>query len=175
VLRQINAKMIYRHPHVWGDVSVQGAGDVLSNWDALKKQEQAAQGIERKWLLDGVPKGLPALMQAAEYQRKAAKPGFDWEKIEDVVAKVREELDEVLSAPGEAERAEEIGDLFFALVNWARWLGIEPETALRETNAKFYRRFRYIEEQLAAQGRALSDSNLAEMDALWDEAKSRGL
>jgi tetrapyrrole methylase family protein/MazG family protein len=175
VLRQINAKMIYRHPHVWGDVSVQGAGDVLSNWDALKKQEQAAQGIERKWLLDGVPKGLPALMQAAEYQRKAAKPGFDWEKIEDVVAKVREELDEVLSAPGEAERAEEIGDLFFALVNWARWLGIEPETALRETNAKFYRRFRYIEEQLAAQGRALSASNLAEMDALWDEAKSRGL
>jgi tetrapyrrole methylase family protein/MazG family protein len=175
VLRHINAKLIHRHPHVWGDVAVSGAGEVLANWDVLKKQEHAAQGIRRESVLDGVPKGLPALMQAYEYQSKAAKPGFDWEKIDDVAAKVREELEEVLTAPTAAARAEEIGDLLFVLVNWARWLKIEPETALRETCAKFSRRFRYIETTLAAQGRALTDSNLAEMDGLWNEAKAKGL
>src|SRR5262249_21346926 len=106
---------------------------------------------------------------------KAAKPGFDWPRVEDVIAKVREELDEVLKASTDEERAEEIGDLLFVLVNWARWLKVEPETALRAANAKFYRRFRYIEETLAEQGKALSDSNLAEMDALWNAAKEKGL
>jgi len=175
VLRHINAKMIYRHPHVWGDVSVNGAGDVLANWDVLKKQEHAAQGVERQSILDGVPKGLPALMQAHEYQHKAAKVKFDWPRVEDVVAKVREEIGEVLAAQSSSEQAEEIGDLLFVLVNWARWLKVEPETALRQANAKFYHRFRHIEDALAAQGKALSDSNLAEMDSLWDAAKGAGL
>lgn len=175
VLRHINAKLIHRHPHVWGDTAVSGAGEVLANWDTLKKQEHAAKGIRRDSLLDGVPKGLPALMQAYEYQSKAAKPGFDWDRIEDVAAKVREELEEVLTAPTDEARAEEIGDLLFALVNWARWLKIEPETALRETNAKFSRRFRHIETTLAAQGRTLKDSTLAEMDSLWNAAKAQGL
>ena len=175
ILQQINRKMIRRHPHVWGDVTVNGAEDVLVNWDQLKKQEHTEQGVKRESLLDGIPKGLPALMQAYEYQAKAAKPGFDWERIDDVIAKVREELDEVVKAETDAARAEEMGDLLFVLVNWARWLKVEPETALREANAKFYRRFRYIEDRLAEQGKALTDSNLAEMDALWNEAKGKGL
>ncbi len=175
VLRHINRKMIHRHPHVWGDVSVNGAEDVLVNWDQLKKQEHAEQGVKRESVLDGVPKGLPALMVANEYQSKAAKPGFDWLRVEDVIAKVREELDEVLAAENDAHRAEEMGDLLFALVNWARWLKIEPETALREANEKFYKRFRYVEEGLAERGKALTDSNLVEMDSLWDAAKAKGL
>ncbi len=173
VLSHVNRKLIHRHPHVWGDTQVSGADEVLKNWDQLKQAEHAAQGIRRESLLDGVPKHLPALHQALQYQEKAAKPGFDWPSIDEVAAKVREELDEVLSAPTEAARAEEIGDLFFALVNWARWLKIEPETALRETNAKFYRRFRHIEETLAARGKTLQESTLAEMDALWNEAKHK--
>lgn len=175
ILRQINAKMIHRHPHVWGDTRVQGAAEVLANWDTLKKREQQQQGIQRESILDGVPKGLPALMQAHEYQYKAAKVKFDWERVDDVIAKVREEIDEVLAAQTEAERAEEIGDLLFVMVNWGRWLKVEPEIALREANAKFYRRFRHIEDQLAADGKTLADSNLAEMDALWNAAKEAGL
>lgn len=175
VLRQINAKMIRRHPHVWGEVSVDGADQVVTNWDAIKKQEKSENGIRHESILDGIPKSLPALMQAHEYTAKAAKPGFDWERVEDVIAKVREEVDEVLNAQTDEERAEEIGDLLFVLVNWARWLKVEPETALRQANAKFYRRFRYIEEALAAQGKALTDSNLAEMDSLWNAAKAAGL
>ncbi|MEO8608639.1 MAG: nucleoside triphosphate pyrophosphohydrolase [Chloroflexota bacterium] len=175
VLRYVNAKMIRRHPHVWGEVSVDGADQVVSNWEALKRQEKADQGKTHESLLDSIPKALPSLLLANQYQARAAKVHFDWENIDDVIAKVREEIDEVLAAQTEAERAEEMGDLLFALVNWARWLKVEPETALREANAKFYRRFRYIEEQLAAQGKALVDSNLAEMDALWNGAKEIGL
>lgn len=173
VISHVNRKLIHRHPHVWGDTQVSGADEVLKNWEQLKQAEHAAQGIRRESLLDGVPKHLPALLQALQYQEKAAKVGFDWPSLDEVAAKVREELDETLNAQSDAERAEEIGDLLFALVNWARWLKIEPETALRETNAKFYRRFRYIEETLAARGQSLRESTLAEMDALWNEAKSR--
>ena len=175
VLSAINAKMIARHPHVFGDVSVGNAAEVVTNWEAIKKREHAEKGIRRDSLLDSVPKGLAALMQANEYQRKAAKPGFDWPNVEDVIAKVREEFDEVLEATSDDHRAEEIGDLLFALVNWARWLHIDPETALRETNAKFYRRFHHIEITLAEQGRAMTDCTLAELDAIWNEAKAAGL
>ncbi len=175
VLRHVNAKMIHRHPHVWGDVAVSGAGEVLSNWDTLKQKEHAAEGVKRESLLDGVPKGLPALLQAFQYQAKAAKPGFDWPRVEDVITKVREEIDEVLAAESPEQQAEEIGDLLFVLVNWARWLKVEPETALRAANAKFYRRFRYIEDALAAAGKTPKESTLAEMDALWDAAKVAGL
>ena len=175
VISHVNRKLIHRHPHVWGDVEAKNAGEVLENWDALKKKEHAEQGINRESILDGIPKGIPALMQALRYQEKTAKVHFDWDSIDSVLAKVREELDEVLNATDDDNRAEEIGDLLFVIANWARWLKIDPETALRETNAKFYRRFRFVEENLAAQGKTPAESNLAEMDALWDQAKSQGL
>ncbi len=176
VISAINKKLIHRHPHVWGDVQVENAEGVVRNWDALKQQERAENGKQKRELkLDGVPKGLPALLQANEYQDKAAKLGFDWHLIDDVVDKVREEFDEVLSADGDAHRAEEMGDLLFVIVNWARWHKIEPEAALREANAKFYRRFHYIEQAVAAQGKPMTDYPLAALDALWDEAKEKGL
>jgi tetrapyrrole methylase family protein / MazG family protein len=175
VISHINRKLIHRHPHVWGDVEAKNAGEVLANWDALKKVEHAEQGIQRESILDGIPKGIPALMQALRYSEKAAKVNFDWDTIEPVIDKVREELDEVLNATDEANRAEEIGDLLFVIANWARWLKIDPETALRETNAKFYRRFRYVEDGLIAQGKPPVDWTLAEMDVLWDKAKAEGL
>jgi tetrapyrrole methylase family protein/MazG family protein len=168
--------MIHRHPHVWGDVSVESAENVVQNWEALKQQEQATGGKpKRDSKLDGVPKGLPALLQAHEYQDKAAQLGFDWWQIDSVIDKVREEFDEIISATNDAHRAEEMGDLLFVIVNWARWLKIEPETALREANAKFYRRFHYIEQAVAAQGKPMTDFTLPELDAFWDEAKVKGL
>src|SRR5690606_35041453 len=172
VLSAINNKLVRRHPHVFGDVQADTPDQVVVNWDALKKQEQAEKGSQRQSLLDGVPKSLPALLQAHEYQAKAAKPGFDWPKVDHVVDKVREEIDELLAAQGDDDRAGELGDLLFVIVNWARWLGVEPETALRQANAKFYRRFRYIERALAERGKSPAESNLEEMDALWDAAKA---
>lgn len=173
VLRYVNAKMIRRHPHVWGEVDVEGNPDqVVTNWEAIKQQEKAAGDKADASLLDSIPKALPALLQAQQYQARAAKVNFDWEQVEDVIAKVREEIDEVLAAETDADRAEEIGDLLFVLVNWARWLDVEPETALRSANAKFYRRFHSIEQAVAAQGRQMSDCTLAELDALWDAAKA---
>jgi tetrapyrrole methylase family protein/MazG family protein len=175
VLRHINAKMIRRHPHVWGDVNTDDPDQVVTNWEALKRQEKAANGKPDEYLLDSIPKGLPALLQAYQYQARAAKVNFDWPQVDDVIAKFREEVDELLAAPTPVAQAEELGDLLFVLVNWARWLKIEPETALRAANAKFYRRFRYIEQQVRETGKALTDHTLAELDALWDEAKDKGL
>lgn len=173
VLRHVNAKMIRRHPHVWGDVNVEGSPEnVVTNWEAIKKQEKADQDKAPESMLDSIPKGLPALLQAHQYQARAARLNFDWEQVDDVVAKVREEIGEVLAAETDEQRTEEIGDLLFVLVNWARWLSVEPETALRRANTKFYRRFSYIEQQVAAQGRQMTDRTLAELDALWDEAKA---
>jgi tetrapyrrole methylase family protein/MazG family protein len=157
-------------------LKVDSDGDVVSNWEVLKQQEAAANGkTKRESQLDGVPKTLPALLQAHEYQAKAAKVGFDWWQIDSVIDKVREEFEEVLSAESDEHRAEEMGDLLFVIVNWARWHKIEPETALREANTKFYRRFHYIEEQVAAQGKQMTDFTLPQLDALWDEAKEKGL
>jgi tetrapyrrole methylase family protein/MazG family protein len=176
IISALNRKLIFRHPHVWGDVQVADAEGVVQNWEALKQQEQSEGGKpKRESVLDGVPKGLPALLQGYEYQEKAAKVGFDWWKIDDVLAKVREEFDEVLTATSDTHRAEEMGDLLFVIVNWARWLKIEPETALREANAKFYRRFHYIEEKIAPEGKPMNDYPLPELDAIWDEAKAKGL
>ena len=176
VLRHVNKKMIERHPHVWGDVNVEDSDQVITNWDAIKKQEKAEKGTARESYLDGIPPGLPALLHAHKYQVKAAKVGFDWDELGDVAAKVREEMDEIQEAETQQERFEEIGDLFFVLVNWARWLGVDdPESALRETNAKFYRRFRYIESQVAAGERPIEDYSLEELDAYWNAAKTEGL
>lgn len=173
VLRHVNDKMIRRHPHVWGDVSVSNPDQVVTNWDALKKQEHAEKGTTRASVLDGVPKGLPALMQAMEYQSKAAKIGFDWNNVQGVLDILREEIDEVLTAQTDEDRAKELGDVLFSVVNWARWLKIEPETALRETSAKFYRRFRYIESTLAEQGREVNSTPMEELEALWQAAKGQ--
>jgi tetrapyrrole methylase family protein/MazG family protein len=175
VIRIVNDKMIRRHPHVWGETAVSGADQVVANWEAIKRAEKDTSGGQPASLLDGVPKGLPALMQAHDYTARAAKVGFDWPHVQDVLAKVSEELDEIADAArqGDAEHVrEEFGDLLFVLVNWARWQRIDAEQALRDANAKFARRFRAIETQAAAQGRALTDMTLDEMDALWNAAKA---
>jgi tetrapyrrole methylase family protein/MazG family protein len=173
ILSVVSRKMIRRHPHVWGETLVDGSGAVVRNWEAIKAAEKG--DAKPTSLLDGIPRELPALFRALRLTEKAAKPGFDWASAEDVVAKVREELDEVLRAGDPAQRAEEMGDLLFAVANWARKLDIDPESALRAANAKFARRFRYVEEQAAAHSRPLSEFSLAQMDAWWDAAKSNGL
>lgn len=176
VLRHVNQKMIRRHPHVWGNVDVNGSADnVVTNWEALKRAERVAKPEKSASILDSTPKSLPALLQAHQYQRRAAKVNFDWKLVDDVIAKVREEVDEVLAAESPQQHATEIGDLLFAVVNWARWVDVEPETALREANARFYRRFQYIEQALAASDKTLESRSLEELDALWNEAKSAGL
>lgn len=172
VLYGVTTKIIRRHPHVFGDVQVDGVEDVLRNWAELKAQEKAAQGKPApESVLEGIPKGLPALMQAETLQKKAAKVGFDWEDIQGVWDKVLEELEELRQATTPQERAAELGDLLFAVVNLARWYEVRPEDALREANARFRRRFQQVERRAKAQGRSLEDLSLAEMDALWEAAK----
>ncbi|MGI5839243.1 MAG: nucleoside triphosphate pyrophosphohydrolase [bacterium] len=172
VIESIVEKMIRRHPHVFASTIVRGSGDVLHNWDKIKAQERG--GAPRESALSGVPKHFPALLKAFKLQAKAAKVGFDWDSIEGAHAKVREESAELLEALSLGNRAkveEEVGDLLFAVVNVARFAGIEPETALLRTAEKFVRRFRHIEAAAAASGRLLTEMTLAEMDALWEEAK----
>ncbi|MBN2304726.1 MAG: nucleoside triphosphate pyrophosphohydrolase [Anaerolineae bacterium] len=180
VIAAINEKIVRRHPHVWGMVAVNDEQDVKVNWDQIKQAEKSANGggdsdDTPRSRLDGVPKSLPALSQSYSYQDRAARVNFDWDTIDPVIDKVREEIAELLAAEDAESRALETGDVLFAVVNWARWLDIDPESALRESNARFYRRFHYIEQQAAAQGRALDTMSLAEMDVLWDEAKANGL
>ena len=173
ILGHVSQKMIRRHPHVWGDVNVNGAGEVVQNWEAIKQEEKGHP--KRQSLLDEVPKDLPALFRALRLTEKAAKPGFDWATAADVLAKVHEELDEVLTATDDRHREEEMGDLLFVVANWARKLGIDPESALRAANAKFERRFHYVEAQAEGQGKALKDFTLVQMDDWWREAKVNGL
>ncbi|MBI5959445.1 MAG: nucleoside triphosphate pyrophosphohydrolase [Chloroflexi bacterium] len=176
IIAGINSKIIRRHPHVWGSVEANDDEQVKVNWDRLKQAEKQANGDEKTpSRLDGVSKVLPALSQALSYQDRAARVKFDWDTIEPVIAKIHEEIEEVLTAPDAESREKEIGDLLFAVVNWARWLKIDPEGALRGTNGRFYQRFYYVEQQAAAQNRPLDQMSLAEMDALWEEAKSNGL
>jgi len=177
ILRYVNEKMIRRHPHVWGEVDVNGdPNKVTANWEDIKKAENAEAGEIRESILDGIPKGAPALFVAHKYQRKVAKVGFDWDDVGGVEAKAKEEFEEILSATSDEHKAQEIGDLIFVLVNWLRWLNIDdPESVLRDVNAKFYRRFRHVEEQATQNGKTLSDYTLQELDAWWDEAKSKGL
>lgn len=169
-LRAINEKLIRRHPHIFGDVKADTAEAVLANWDAIKRQEK---GDRQKGLLDGIAKTLPALLEAKEISRRAAKAGFDWEGAPQVVEKLHEELDELERAGNADEREGEIGDLFFVLVNLARFYEVDPEQALRRTNLKFKKRFAYMESKLAAEGRAVTGTPIAELESFWQEAKQK--
>lgn len=170
VVKGIHHKITNRHPHVFGDLVLKDVNGVLENWEKLKEKERGKKK-EDKGLLDGVPLSLPALTQAQEYQDRAARVGFDWPGIEGVLEKIVEEIQEVKTAGTQEELAGEIGDLFFALVNLARWKKVDAESALREANRKFKKRFAYVEQGAKKQGRNLSDMTLEEMDALWEAAK----
>ncbi len=172
VIQGIHSKIVRRHPHVFGDVEVDGVDGVLANWEKLKEDERKGKK-EGKGLLDGVPLILPALTQAQEYQDRAARVGFDWNQIDDVLDKVKEEIEEIKRAETDFELASEIGDLFFVLVNLARWKQVDAESALRGTNAKFKKRFAHVEQGANRQGRNLSELSLDEMESLWQEAKRR--
>lgn len=181
VAAAIGDKLVRRHPHVFGDASVEGAAEQTRAWEAHKARERgeraAAEG-RRAGILDDIPAALPALPRAVKLQRRAARAGFDWEDRADIFCKFEEELAELRGAlkDGASHEAvdEEIGDLLFTVVNLARHLDGDPEGALRRTNRKFERRFRYIEERLAEEGRRPEDASLNEMDALWQEAKAQG-
>ncbi len=170
VVKGIYDKIIRRHPHVFGDVKVDGVDGVLQNWEKLKEKERKDKK-EGKGLLDGVPLSLPALSQAQEYQDRAARVGFDWPEIDGVLDKVREEIEEIKQAETDWQLEDEIGDLFFVLVNLARWKKVDAESALRGTNMKFKKRFGFVETGAKKQGRNLSDMKLEEMDVLWNDAK----
>ena len=175
VARGIVEKMTRRHPHVFGDQRYADAAEQTVAWERIKSAEKAANASAPAGVLDGVPLALPALTRAAKLQKKAARVGFDWGAVAPVLAKIEEEIGEIrheiaMDAPPE-RLADELGDVLFAVANLARHLQLDPEAALRGTNAKFERRFRRIEQWLAEQGRAPAESTLAEMDALWNRAK----
>ncbi len=170
-LKSINQKLIRRHPHVFAGTKVENSDDVLTNWDAIKATEKAGtpQG-----LLDSVNRAQPALMEAIQISKKAAKAGFEWPTYEDVLAKVEEEIAELAQArdSGDAAAIEsEVGDLLFTVVNLARWSKVDPEQALRLTNTKFRQRFSHVEKRVEEQGNTLSSTPLEEMEGYWQEAK----
>lgn len=179
VVRHIIEKMVRRHPHIFGDVVVEDADHVVRNWEQIKQQEQAQKGENgrkaRESRLDGIPSSVPALIYAYRVQEKAAQFGFDWPEVEPVIGKVEEEIREIREADTPDNRAKEIGDLLFAVVNWARWMKIDAEAALRATNERFKRRFAYIETAAKENGKTIESMSLQEMDNLWDEAKRSGL
>ena len=163
-------KLIYRHPHVFGDVAVSGTGEVLSNWEALKRKEKGQ--ATNTDALEAVARALPALWRAEKVQKKARKAGFDWPDVSGALDKLSEELEELKTAAAEGTNvAEELGDLLFSAVNAARFLKVDPEDALNGATDKFIGRFRKVEAQAAAQGKAMEDMGLEELDALWERAK----
>ncbi len=174
VVRNISDKMVARHPHVFGDENREkSAEQQVADWEAIKATERA--GKAQQGTLDGVAVGLPALLRAYKLQKRAARVGFDWPDTGNVIAKITEEAAELVEARdtlSQTEVEEEFGDLMFVMANLGRHLGIEPEAALRAANAKFTRRFEGVEARLAAMGKTPSDSDLAEMDALWDAVKA---
>lgn len=172
IIDKIAKKMISRHPHVFGNTTCSTSDEVVAQWEVQKKQE----GKLRVSILEGVPETLPSLLRAHRLQKRAAGVGFDWERADDVLKKLDEELKEFKEALGTKNKdmiEDELGDIFFMLVNLSRFIGVNPEDAHRKTISKFIHRFRYIEMKAAEQGRKLSDMTLDEMDKLWDEAKGR--
>ena len=180
VIDRLHEKMIRRHPHVFGNADLRTAEDVLKNWEDIKADERGVLSVSRpesgKSLLDGIPTKLPALHEAYQMTAKAARVGFDWPDLDGILQKLQEEAAELTAAGRNDDRrqvADEVGDLLFVAVNVARFLGIDPETALRRSNRKFNRRFRYMESKIKEQGRELREATLAELDALWNEAKGQ--
>jgi tetrapyrrole methylase family protein/MazG family protein len=179
VISHINRKLWRRHPHVFGDVQVNGVAEVALNWETIKQAEKASRNnrgpetalAEFPSALDGVPSGMPALAEALAISKKAVRVGFEWPNIEGVLDKLVEEAHEIAEAATEEELEAEIGDLLFSAVNLARWRNVDAESALRATNARFIRRFKTLEALAAAQNKSVSDMPIEEMDALWDEAK----
>ena len=170
-LEAINSKLIRRHPHVFGNVVVDNADDVKRNWDAIKATEK---GHVAAGLLDSVNRAQPALMEAVEISKKAAKAGFEWSEYDDVVAKLKEEIAELTEAKASGDEAAiegEIGDLLFTVVNLARWSKVDPEQALRHTNSKFRKRFSHVEARVGETGKTLEAATLDEMEGYWQEAK----
>ena len=173
VIEKITKKMITRHPHVFGEAEYRTSAEVIVQWEEQKKLE----GKRRESILEGVPEALPSLLRAHRLQNRAASVGFDWNKVGDALKKLDEELKEfkkALETKEKNEIGEELGDILFMLVNVSRFIGVNPEDALRKTIAKFISRFRYIEMKAADNGRKLSDMTLSEMEKLWEEAKDKG-
>lgn len=171
VLNSICEKLIFRHPHIYSDVEVSGEEEVKSNWEKLKLKEG------RKSVLEGVPKSLPAMVKANRIQEKARGVGFDWDNKDQVWEKVHEELEELkheVDSGAPLEKMEdELGDVLFSVINYARFIDIDPESALERTNKKFIKRFQYLEVKAKEQGRDIHDMTLSEMDAIWEEAKGK--
>ena len=170
VANQISDKLIHRHPHIYGEMDVENADQVVKNWEAIKLNEG------KNSVLEGVPKSLPALVKAYRIQDKVSGVGFDWEQSEAVLEKVKEELDELKTEidAGNSKKLEaELGDVFFSLVNYARFLKVNPENALERTNKKFIKRFKYIEDKAEKSHRKVSDLKIEEMEILWEQAKKK--
>lgn len=177
VLNTVCEKLIRRHPHIYGDIKAESEDEVRKNWEQLKLEEKKAKG-EKKRTLSGVPRSLPALVKAQRIQEKARGVGFDWkspepvwEKVQEEVREFQENIDEKHQATDREQAEAEFGDLLFALINYARFVGINPETALEKTNKKFIRRFEFIEENAEQQGKEITAMSLEEMEALWQAAK----
>lgn len=174
VIHGIYTKIVHRHPHVFEGIKVSSAMGVIRNWEVLKSAEREENGKgEGQSILSGVPKAMPALSLAQEYQKRAARVGFDWSEFKPVLEKAYEELAELKGAETQLQKEDELGDLLFAVVNLARWYEVDAESALRKMTGRFFQRFTYIEEKVHLQGRKLQEMKLAEMDALWEEAKTR--
>lgn len=172
VMNSLCEKLIFRHPHIYGDVKVSNEEDVKQNWEKLKQKEKDGN----KTVLSGVPNSMPALLKAYRIQEKARAVGFDWEKPEQVFDKVQEELNELNSEIKKEDNIskieDEFGDVLFSLINYARFLNVNPEDALERTNKKFIKRFTYMEQKIKEQGKQIADCTLAEMDVYWNEAKN---
>jgi nucleoside triphosphate diphosphatase len=173
-LDAINSKLVRRHPHVFADQTAETEGDVRKIWGEVKAAEKKDKGGAEKLLLEDIPRAAPALAEAAQISSRAAGAGFDWENAGQVVDKLHEELREFHEAGGKDELENEIGDLLFVVVNLARFAKVDPEQALRRTNAKFRHRFAHVERGLRARGKQLKDATVAEMEELWQQSKSTG-
>jgi len=170
VLHGICEKLIYRHPHIYGDVEVTSEEEVKANWEKLKLKEKNNKGV-----LSGVPKGLPSLVKATRIQDKAIGIGFDWENSDDVLAKIQEEIDELKKAKTVEEKSEELGDVLFSVINYARFIDVDPDEALEKTNKKFIHRFNWMEENAKEHfAQPLSELDLEQMETLWQKAKLEG-
>jgi MazG family protein len=173
VLHGICEKLIHRHPHIYGDVKVTDEHEVKANWERIKLQEKAGREGQERSVLEGVPRGLPSLVKAIRIQDKARGVGFDWDHRDQVWAKMHEELAELKHEvdQGSDRQAEELGDVLFSVVNYARFLGVDPDEALERTNRKFIDRFRFLERESSRDGKVMGEMTLAEMEVYWERAK----